>query len=179
LLEGCPIVRLIPQRLLIAAGPFGPDLPASVVLAAITRGLQAGGAAEPDPCPLPRPAEAALPAKDAQPSPDADEVRALLDALHFDTRMRSARAVVVCTRRLEERALAGSATFEIATRARQGGVPAYAVTGENRLGPFDTRILDLQVVLVAGSAGALAAAGRKLARLIQANAYPANANQAL
>jgi len=135
---------------LLASGPFGSGLPASAVLAAIARGLQAGGAAEPYLCPL----------------PPAGDVRTLLDALDFDARMRSARAVVVCAERLEERALAGSVTFEIATRARQGGVPAYAVTGENRLDPFDARMLDLQVILEAGTSPALAAAGRKLARLV-------------
>ena len=90
----------------------------------------------------------------------------LLDALDFDARMRRARAVVVGAERLEERTLAGSVTFEIATRARQGGVPAYAVTGANALGPFDARILDLQVILEARSARALVAAGRKLAGLV-------------
>ncbi len=145
-------MRQIPQRVLVASGPFGPHLPAPAVLAAIARGLQADGAAEPDLCPLPL----------------SGDVRALLDALDFDARMRAARAVVVCARRLEERALAGSVTFEIATRARQSGVPAYAITGENRLDPFDARILDLQLVLEAETAGALAAAGGKLATLVWA-----------
>ncbi|MGP0100735.1 MAG: hypothetical protein ACLPUT_03815 [Solirubrobacteraceae bacterium] len=144
----------IPLHVLVASGPFGPALPASEVAAAIARGLLAGGAPEPDVCPLPAPGAG-----------DGD-VRGLLDALGFDARMRSARAVVVATRRLEERALAGSVTFEIATRARQGGVPAYAVTAENALEPFDARILDLQLVLQADSLRALAAAGRKLAGIV-------------
>jgi glycerate kinase len=148
-------VRPIPQRVLLAAGPFGSELPASAVLAAIARGLQAGGAAEPDLCPLPPCADGAPPSGDA---------RALLDALDFDARMRSARAVVVCAERLEERALTASVTFEIATRARQGGVPAYAVTGENLLDPFDARILDLQLILEAASARSLATAGGRLAQ---------------
>jgi len=80
--------------------------------------------------------------------------------------MRSARAVVVGAPRLHERTLAGSVTFEIATRARQSGVPAYAVTAENALEPFDARILDLQLVLRAGSSSALAAAGRRLASIV-------------
>jgi glycerate 2-kinase len=143
-------VRPIPQHVLLASDPFGPDLPASAVLTAIARGLQAGGAAEPDLCPLVA----------------SGDVRTLLDALDFDARMRSARAVVVCAERLEERALAGSVTFEISTRARQSGVPAYGVTGENLIDPFDARILDLQVVLEAGTARALAAAGRKLAEVV-------------
>jgi hypothetical protein len=40
------------------------------------------------------------------------------------------------------------------------------VTGENRLGCFDARILDLQLILEAHSTRALAAAGRRLAQLI-------------
>ena len=59
--------------------------------------------------------------------------------------------------------LAGSVAFEIATRARQGGVPAYAVTAENALERFDARILDLQLILQARSRDALVAAGRELA----------------
>jgi glycerate kinase len=80
--------------------------------------------------------------------------------------MRRSRAVVVAADRLEEQMLAGSVTFEIATRARQAGVPAYAVTAENRLDRFDARILDLQVILQARDARALAAAGRKLAQVV-------------
>ncbi len=161
---------LIPRRLLVASGPFGPGLPASEAAAAIARGVRAGGAPEPDICALLQPDACALPEPDAclQPIPGADEedVRALLDALDFDARMRMSRAVVVATARLQERTLAGSVTFEIATRARQGGVPAYAVTGENALQPFDARILDLQLVLEARTRRALAAAGRKLAGLM-------------
>jgi glycerate kinase len=158
LLEGCPIVtsatRLIPRHALIASGPFGPGLPAEAVVAALASGLRAGGAPEPDVCPLPL------------LDGSAEEMRALLDELDFDARMRSARAVIVGAARLRERALAGSVTFEIATRARQGGVPAYAVAGETTLDAFDARMLDLQLVLEAGSHPALTAAGRKLAGLI-------------
>ena len=78
--------------------------------------------------------------------------------------MRRARAVVIAAARLEQRTLAGSITFEIATRARQGGVPAYAVTGENTLNPFDARILDLQLILQAHNRKALVSAGLQLAR---------------
>jgi hypothetical protein len=159
-------VRPIPQRVLLAGGPFGPNLPTQAVLAAIARGLRAGGAAELDVCPPLCHAEDARPVESTRASTDTGDVRALLDRLDFDARMRSARAVVVCARRLEERALSGSVTFEIATRARQGGVPGYAVTGENLLDPFYARILDLQVVLEAGTARALAAAGRKLAGVL-------------
>jgi glycerate kinase len=143
-----------PKQLLVASGPFGPRLSASAVAAAIARGIEEAGLPEPDICPLPLPEE------------DGEDVRALLDALDFDARMRRSRAVVLAERHLQEDTLRGSAAFEIATRARQGGVPAYAVTTENALEPFDARILDLQIILEARSVRTLAAAGRKLAQLI-------------
>jgi glycerate kinase len=94
------------------------------------------------------------------------ELRAFLDADGFDIRLRRARAMVLATWRLDPQGLAQSAAFELATRARQAGVPAYAVTGENRLDPFDARMLDLQVIAEADSLRALAAAGLRLARLM-------------
>jgi glycerate kinase len=155
LLEGCPIVATItpPKHLLIAAGAFGPRLSAVAVAGAIARGVQAEGMPEPDLCPLP-------------PASEEDVgVRATLDELHFDARMRRARAVVIGAHRLRERTLAGSFAFEIATRARQAGVPAYAVAEENLLDAFDARILDLQAIVRASSALSLEAAGRSLARI--------------
>jgi glycerate kinase len=147
---------LIGTRPLIATESFGPSLPAAAVAEAIGRGLLAGGAPEPDLCPMPL-------AGGSGPA----ELRALLDAIDFDRRMRAARAIIVGAARLQERALAGSPAFEIATRARQAGVPAYGVTGENALEPFDGRMLDLQVIISATDARALTAAGRKLARLLE------------
>ena len=48
------------------------------------------------------------------------------------TRACAQRArVVIVEAQLDEHTLAGSVAFEIATRARQGGVPAYAVTAED------------------------------------------------
>jgi hypothetical protein len=81
-------------------------------------------------------------------------------------RLLGARAVVIAAERLDERTLAGSLAFEVATAARQSGVPAYAVAAENDLDLFDARMLDLQAVFEARSARALRAAGGKLARLI-------------
>jgi glycerate 2-kinase len=153
LLEGCPIV--ISRTVLIAARPFG-RLSASGVGAAIARGLRAGGWLT-DVCPIVSREEGAE---------DLEDVRALLEAVDFDARMRRARAVVLGEWRLEERTLAGSAAFEIATRARQAGVPAYAVAGTSALGAFDTRILDLQVIIEAASAHSLQAAGKRLAELV-------------
>jgi len=155
---------LIPTTPLLVTGAFGGGLSAPEVGAAIARGLQAGGLPPADLCPI-----------DPEHERGADDVRMFLDAHDFDARMRRARAVIVATECLPEQTLAGrsligSATFEIATRARQSGVPTYAVTGENRLDAFDARILDLQLIIEAHGARALAAAGRKLARLLQPQA---------
>ena len=123
---------------------------------AIGRGLVSAGLPEPDLCPI----------DEGSYGEHSEKVRERLDALGFDARMRRARAVVVGAERLEEQMLAGSMTFEIATRARQAGVPAYAVTGSNALLAFDARILDLQVILEARTKRTLVAAGRRLARWV-------------
>jgi glycerate kinase len=133
----------IPERLMIAVCAFGTDLPARRAAEAIAKGVRADGMGEPDVCPIAN----GLPAD-------------------FDVRMRRARAVVVGAERLERATLPASPVFEIATRARQAGVPAYAVTAVNELDAFDARMLDLQVILVASGMRGLSAAGRKLARLV-------------
>lgn len=135
---------MIPRTVLIATEPFGEGLSAERTGAVIGRGLQAGDPSlGVDVCPI-------------EPTIPAD----------FDARMRAARAVVVGAERLDEHTLLGSAMFEIATRARQAGVPAYAVTGENALSLFDARILDLQVILHARDARGLRRAGEKLAEVV-------------
>lgn len=143
----------IPRQLLIACSPLGRRLSAAVVANALASGIRDAGAPEPNICELPPSDE------------DGADTRTLLDRLGFDAQMHRARAVVIGAALLEERTLAGSVTFEIATRARQSGVPAYAVTGENALSAFDARILDLQVILQARSRNALLTAGRKLGAL--------------
>jgi len=144
----------ISQTVLVVCAAFGLRLSAEAATIAIAEGVQGGGLPKPDVCPL--------------QAPDARErdIGALLNALDFDARMRSARALVIGTRRLQERALTGSVTFEIATRARQGGLPAYAVTARNELESFDARILDIQLVLQAGSRKELRDAGLQLAMLV-------------
>ena len=144
-------------RLLIACAPFGARLGAGAAASAIARGVQEGGLPEPDVCAL------ALPGQEGE---DGEHVRRVLHELGFDEGMRDARAVIIGVERLEERTLAGSVAFEIATRARQGGVPAYAVTAANALERFDARILDLQVILQARSRAALVTAGLELAGLV-------------
>lgn len=90
----------------------------------------------------------------------------ILDEIGFEPRLRRARAVVTGEGRLDEQSLAGKALSEVATRARQSGVPCHAIVGSSALDPFDLRILDLQAVLEAGAADELAAAGRRLAELL-------------
>jgi glycerate kinase len=84
--------------------------------------------------------------------------RFVLEALGFDARMRAARAVVVGTGRLDDRALRGAVEGEIAVRARQAGVPCHAVVGERALDLFAARILDLQRIVEAATAAAIEAA---------------------
>ncbi|HEX4482838.1 MAG TPA: hypothetical protein VH081_03560 [Solirubrobacteraceae bacterium] len=145
---------MIPLTLLVAATAFDERLDAQRVTDAIALGLGDGGCQ----------AETCAISLDAPPG--AVRIAALLESLDFDVRMRAARALVLAAARLEEDTLAGSITFELATRARQAGVPAYAVTGEDCLDSFDARILDLQTIVQARTHRSLRAAGRKLAKLI-------------
>jgi glycerate kinase len=136
--------KLIPETVLVAGEGFAGGLGAERVAAALARGLSRGGRADVEQCPL----------------------TGGLAALGFEARMLGSRAVVIAAARLDERTLAGSPAFEIATRARQAGVPAYAVTAHDGLDAFDARMLDLQLVLEARDARALASAGRRLAAVV-------------
>jgi glycerate kinase len=158
---------LIPHTPIVASTSFTRALPAARVAGAIARGLRAGGLVEAELFPLTSKGEAATGVPNALPA----EVRNTLDAVDFDARLHRARAVIIADGRLKTGthgpSLLGSVTFELATRARQAGVPAYAVFAEKTtLGSFDARMLDLQVVLQAANTAALIAAGRKLAILI-------------
>jgi glycerate kinase len=153
---------VIPGTVLIAPESAAGALNAARAAAAIGRGVLAGGRVVQ--------AKSAVLTVDLCPiegdERDLSAVRRSLDALDFDARMRAARAVVVGAARLDEVTLLGSATFEIATRARQSGVPAYAVAGHNALSLFDARVLDLQIILEARDVRALRRAGEKLACLV-------------
>ncbi len=146
---------MISKTVLVLADSFGESLNATRVAEAIGRGVCANERLECDLCPLHvgTDTRAEIPAK-------------LLDGLDFSRRMLAARALVIACEHLDDRTLAGSVTFEAATRARQSGVPAYAIAGRNALDPFEARIVDLQVILQASTARALSAAGRKLAALV-------------
>jgi hypothetical protein len=144
----------IPTHTLILCEDLGPRLGAARVGEALAAGLIETGARQPDVCAL-----------EGTPA-SGDDVRELLDGVSFDARMRAARAVILAVAALEEGTLPASLAFEAATRARQGGVPCYAVTAANRLDAFDMRILDLQAVLEAGTPRALRSAGRRLATIL-------------
>jgi glycerate kinase len=90
----------------------------------------------------------------------------VLDALQFDRRMRAARAVVTGEGKLDLQSLGGKLISEVATRARQSGVPCYAIVGRRELDSFGARILDLQAVLEAGTVRQLEAAGEQLGEVI-------------
>ena len=90
----------------------------------------------------------------------------VLDAVDFDLRMRRARAVLTGEGKLDQQSLAGKLVSEIATRARQSGVPCYAVVGRRELDTFGARVLDLQMVIESGTVGRLRAAGRTLAEVL-------------
>lgn len=87
----------------------------------------------------------------------------VLDAVGFDDRMRAARGVVTGEGRLDSQSLSGKVVSEVATRARQAGVPCHAIVAVDDLDSFGARILDLQTVREAGSLAGLRAAGRALA----------------
>lgn len=116
---------------------------------ALARGLVAGGLAPPDVYDL------------------TDGVDAT-----FDPRMRAAFALVVGRPVLDREALRGDVLFEIATRARQSGVPCHAVVGADALDPFAKRILDLQHVYEATGPAQLEAAGGRLAAQLMTDVMP-------
>jgi glycerate 2-kinase len=90
----------------------------------------------------------------------------VLDALDFDARMRAAHAVIVGEGKIDEQTLQGKIAGEIATRARQAGVPCFAIVGTSELDAFGARMLDLQRVIEAPDLDAVAAAAASLADVL-------------
>jgi glycerate 2-kinase len=90
----------------------------------------------------------------------------VLDAVEFDRRMRSARAVITGEGKLDQQSLAGKLVSEISTRARQAGVPCHAIVGTRDLDSFGVRVLDLQAVLEASTLRQISAAARRLADVL-------------
>ncbi len=132
------------STVLVAAQDFGKGLEGARVAEAIGRGLTAARPElEADPCPI-----------DALPA-------------DLDARMRQAHAVVIAAKHLDhETLLRRDTACEVATRARQTGVPCYAVAAGVGLDLFEARILDLQVVVQAVSRQDLVTAGRGLAPIL-------------
>jgi hypothetical protein len=143
-------------RLLLVSEPFGAALGAPAAARWLARGLQDRGLPEPDVLTLPGGLHTGA------------ELNRLLEQEHLGPRLDDARALLIAAARLDGQLLQDAPTFELATRARQGGVPCYAVTKENGLDSFQERILDLQLVLLAGAPRSLRAAGVKLAEGILA-----------
>jgi glycerate 2-kinase len=90
----------------------------------------------------------------------------VLRALDFDARMRAARAVIVGEGRIDEQTMQGKIAGEVATRARQAGVPCFAIVGRSELDAFGARMLDLQRVVEATDLDAIAAAAASLVDVI-------------
>jgi len=143
----------IPQRALVVSLPFSARLRAEKVGAAVAAGLRAGGRPDPDVLAL------------GDDLKDAG-VAAALALAGFDDRLRPARALILAAARLERNRLRGTLELEVLTRARQTGVPAYAICRDLGLNAFDARLLDLQVVLEARTERGLSAAARRLAPLL-------------
>jgi glycerate kinase len=83
----------------------------------------------------------------------------VLDAVGFAGRLREGRAVITGEGRLDSSSLAGKVVSEVATQARQTGVPCHAVVGSSTLDAFGRRILDLDTVTEAGTPQELERAG--------------------
>ena len=152
----------------LAAAGAPPDADSAGHAAALLEALGdhggLGGAALLVLCALRAPGELAVHLRDAGGARLVAGAPFVLDALGFDARMRAARALVVGEARLDrDTLLQPRVTGEIATRARQSGVPCHAVVGSDAIDRFDARILDLQAILEASTVAALEAAGEALA----------------
>lgn len=90
----------------------------------------------------------------------------VLDQVDFSARMRASRAVITGEGSLDRQTLLGKAVGEVATRARQAGVPCHAIVGRMEMTEFDARILDFESVTEAGSADAVADAAERLVAVL-------------
>jgi glycerate kinase len=90
----------------------------------------------------------------------------VLDRANFTRRMLASRAVITGEGALDSQTLLGKAAGEVATRARQSGVPCHAIVGRMAMTRFDARILDFESVLEAGSPAKITDATKALARLL-------------
>ena len=148
--------------LLAAAGARAPDV-GDALLAAIADSGGLGATALVVLCDVRAPGALAERLRDERGARLVGGAPFVLEALAFDARMRASRAVIVGERRLERGTLQGRVAGEIATRARQSGVPCHAVARVDAIDRFDARILDLQTIIAATSIAELESAGEALA----------------
>jgi glycerate kinase len=94
---------------------------------------------------------------------DAPGAPFVLDALGYDERMRAARAVIVGAGTIARSDLRGTLIAEAATRARQSGVPCFAIAGHSDLDRFDSRMLDIEVIETATTLKQIERAAQALA----------------
>jgi glycerate kinase len=137
-----PAVRRLTERLHALAGGFPRD-PRSVAMTGAAGGL-AGGL------------WAALGAE------LVSGAAFVLDALRFDERLLAAGAVVTGEGKLDEQTLQGKVVGEVATRARQRGVPCHAIVARNELDRFGRRLLDVDTVTEATTLDAVQEAAQAL-----------------
>lgn len=141
----------VPDTVLVAPDRFDGALSSVQIADALGAGFVTGGWRV-DLCPL----------ADGDPA----LLASVLNEVDFDRRLRAARAVVTAVGVLDADSLRGRPISEVATRARQSGVPCHAVVGRRHLNAFELRILDLQAVLEARDEVELEAAGARLAALL-------------
>ena len=131
----------IPSELLVVTDHFDGTLSAEAVSEALRAGLAASG----------------LPARVST-----------LEHRDYNAQMLAARAVVTGMGHLARESLVNTVLSEVATRARQAGVPCHAVVGSHALDLFELRILDLQLVLEATTLSEIEAAGAEIGAAIAA-----------
>lgn len=90
----------------------------------------------------------------------------VLDQVGFTPRMLAARAVITGEGSLDRQTLLGKGVCEVATRARQSGVPCHAIVGRMEMSEFDARILDFESVAEAGDHDAIADAAERLVAVL-------------
>jgi glycerate kinase len=86
----------------------------------------------------------------------------VLDRLDFTPRMTASRAVITGEGSLDHQTLLGKAVGEVATRARQSGVPCHAIVGRMGMTEFEGRILDFESVTEAGTTKEISDAAERL-----------------
>ncbi|MGB1582611.1 MAG: glycerate kinase [Solirubrobacterales bacterium] len=86
----------------------------------------------------------------------------VLDRVGFSPRMTAARAVITGEGSLDRQTLLGKAVGEVATRARQSGVPCHAIVGQMGMTEFDARILDFESWTKATTLDAISTAAANL-----------------